>query len=78
LPLTSQATMQAKETEKYTKTLLKFCTLPRARGEIQNFLGLKNRDYFRVEILNPLVAEGLLLCTLPDKPTSPKQKYYAA
>ena len=34
-----------------------------------------NRDYFRKEILNPLIEQGLLQLTIPDKPKSPKQKY---
>ncbi|MCC2625791.1 MAG: ATP-dependent helicase RecG [Burkholderiales bacterium] len=66
---TNQATMQAK--------LLDFCKEPRSRSEMQEFLGLKNRDYFRVSILNPLVEQGKLHLTMPDKPTSLKQKYYS-
>ena len=37
---------------------------------------LKNREYFRKNILNPLIKGGLLKLTIPQKPTSPKQKYY--
>lgn len=45
---TMQATMQAEK-------VLKFCIEPRSRSEIQSYLDLKNRDYFRKEILNPLI-----------------------
>ena len=65
---TMHATMQAEK-------VLQFCTEPRSRNEIQSFLDLKNRDYFRKDILNPLIKEGKLVLTLPDKPTSPKQRY---
>ncbi len=65
---TDQATMQAEK-------VLKFCIEPRSRNEIQSFLDLKNRDYFRKEILNPLIKEGKLALTIPDKPKSPKQRY---
>ena len=34
---------------------------------------ISNRDYFRKEILNPLLEKGLLHPTIPDKLTSPKQ-----
>lgn len=38
-------------------------------------LGLKHREYFRKDILEPLIASGKLELTEPDKPTSPKQRY---
>jgi ATP-dependent DNA helicase RecG len=41
-----------------------------------NLLGLKHREHFRATILNPLLKEGLLRPVIPDKPKSPKQKYY--
>jgi ATP-dependent DNA helicase RecG len=57
--------------------ILTFCSIPRKRDEIQAFLNLKDREYFRKEILIPLVERGLLRLTEPDKPTSPNQRYYA-
>ncbi len=38
---------------------------------------ISNRDYFRKEILNPLLEKGLLHPTIPEKLTSPKQRYYS-
>lgn len=64
------------ERDKQTKEILEFCKIPRSRKEIQEFVGLKNREYFRVNILNPLVKGDLLKLTLPEKPKSPNQKYY--
>jgi ATP-dependent DNA helicase RecG len=77
--VTEQATEQATEqsTEQEAK-LLEFCRTPRSREEIQAFLNLKHREHFRAEILKPLLEKGLLSPTIPEKPTSPKQKYYAA
>jgi len=66
--VTMHATMQAEK-------VLQFCIEPRSRNEIQSYLDLKNRDYFRKEILNPLIKEGKLALTIPDKPKSPKQRY---
>jgi len=43
---------------------------------MQKFMNLSHRENFRVNILNPLIKGGLLKLTVPDKPTSPKQKYY--
>jgi len=61
----------------HAEAILQYCIEPKSRAEIQEHLGLKNRDHFRKEILLPLIESGQLLMTLPDKPTSSKQKYYA-
>jgi ATP-dependent DNA helicase RecG len=76
---TPQATQQAAENIEKDKidSLLEYCIEPRSRVEIQEFMGLKDREYFRSEILNPLIREGRLFPTIPDKPSSPNQKYYS-
>lgn len=38
-------------------------------------LGLSHREHFRHKILLPLIEQGLLTLTIPDKPNSSKQKY---
>ena len=76
LPLTGEATPQA-EGNKISRVLA-FCIEPKTRGEIQRFLGLKDREHLRLEILKPLIEKGALLLTIPDKPKSPKQKYFSA
>ena len=55
--------------------LLLYCDEPRTRTEIQGYLEMKSRDYFRSNILNPLIAAGMLDMTIPDKPSSSKQRY---
>ena len=57
--------------------LLEYCSVPRSRSEMQNFCGIKSRGYFREKILIPLVRFEKLFLTVPDKPRSSKQKYYA-
>jgi ATP-dependent DNA helicase RecG len=61
-----------------TARILDFCQTPRHREEIQKLVGMNNRDHFRKEVLNKLIAQGLLRPTLPDKPNSPKQQYVRA
>lgn len=80
--VTTQATMQATtqaevDSDDGIKALLEFCSTPRTRNEMQEFMQLKNREYFRKKILNPLIKGNLLNLTMPDKPTSPNQKYYS-
>jgi ATP-dependent DNA helicase RecG len=81
LPLTEQATEQAtgQATEQAVRTsaILEFCRAEKSASEIMDFLGLSHREHFRSEILTPLIEQGLLHLTIPDKPTSPKQKYYS-
>ncbi len=44
-------------------------------GELQKTVGLKDRIHFLKNYLEPLMAEGLIERTIPDKPRSSKQKY---
>ena len=77
--VTPQATMQATmQATAQAEKVLEFCSEPRKRDEIQVFLGLKDREYFRKEILAPLIKSGKIVLTHPNKPRSPLQKYFTA
>ncbi len=56
------------------KAVLEFCSIPRSRNEMIEFTGL-SRYYTMSAIVQPLIDQGLLAQTMPDKPKSPKQKY---
>lgn len=56
--------------------LLKFITGVHSRTELQNGLGLSDREYFRKFYLKPAIEDNLIGLTLPDKPTSSKQQYF--
>jgi len=73
--LTDQATDQATDQDDRLERVLQFCTVPRSRMEIQEFLGLKHRRSFKETVLQPLLESGLLIQTIPGKPSSPKQRY---
>ncbi|MEX0890216.1 MAG: hypothetical protein WDZ33_01630, partial [Balneolaceae bacterium] len=45
------------------------------RSEIQQKLGLKHDDYFRLNYLEPAMKSGLIEMTFPDSPNHPNQKY---
>ena len=55
--------------------LLDYCTEERSAAELQRFCEINSREYFRKNILTPLVQSGRLKRTIPDKPNSSKQKY---
>lgn len=60
-----------------TEEILAFCSVPRTRAELIKFTG-KSRTYTMTSIVGPLVREGKLKLTLPDKPKSSKQRYVKA
>ena len=70
---TTQDTTQDRE-----QMLLDYCAVPRSREEIQRYIGIANREYFRQRILKPLLDSGKLKRTIPDKPSSKNQKYIKA
>ena len=57
------------------KKVLDFCAIPRTKVEIQEYLGIKSDRFIRQEVIQPLLESGKLIRTIPDKPSSPKQKY---
>jgi ATP-dependent DNA helicase RecG len=57
--------------------VVEFCKIPRTRHEIAEFLGIKTVFYASSTYILPLVAQGKLKMTIPDKPKSKNQKYYS-
>jgi predicted HTH transcriptional regulator len=47
----------------------------RSREELQSAVGMADREHFRKTYVEPLVTAGWLERTIPDKPTSSRQKY---
>ncbi|WP_367183864.1 Fic family protein, partial [uncultured Bacteroides sp.] len=58
------------------QTILKTCISEKSLMEIITLLHFSNRTKFRNKYINPLIEEGLLAMTVPDKPNSRLQKYY--
>ena len=58
-------------------SILDFCSIPRTRAELEMFTGY-SRYYTMSNIVQPLINDGLLKLTIPDKPKSSKQKYIRA
>lgn len=57
--------------------LLKYCRTPRTRKEIAAFLKLTTVTHAIKAHVNPLIDRGLIKLEYPDKPKSPKQRYYS-
>ena len=63
---TDQATDQA---------ILEYCKIPKTAIELMKFMNMKHKTHFRNTILKPLLENGCLELTEPDKPNNPNQKY---
>ena len=58
------------------QNLLLFCKSPRTRKEIAEYLGLSSITYAIQKYVMPLVEDGKIKMSIPEKPKSPKQLYY--
>ena len=75
--VTPQVTLQVTPQDKVKETILAFCNVPRSRKEIAEYCGYKDIRSFAANYLRPLLDEGKLKLTIPEKPTSSKQRYVA-
>lgn len=57
--------------------LILFCKTPRTRKEICDYLGLHSITYAIQTHVMPLVDQGIIKMSIPDKPKSPKQLFYS-
>lgn len=55
--------------------ILQACIEPMQLSELLEELNRSDRTKFKKKIINPLIEEGLLEMTEPDRPKSPTQKY---
>lgn len=58
----------------YAERILEFCINPRSILEIIDMLGFKEKKSGR-RYVTPLLEQGRLAMTIPDKPNSKNQKY---
>lgn len=57
--------------------VLSFCQQPRSSQEIADLYGT-SRENIMARFVTPMLHEGRLLRTMPDKPRSPRQRYVSA
>jgi len=77
--LTPQDTPQATPQDApQVEQLLEICIQPLSRQEMQDRLGLKDREHFRKYYLKPALDAGLIEQTIPQTPKSKFQKYRLA
>ena len=58
--------------------IVRFCKTPKSRSDIEKlFDGRMTIAYIMTKYIHPMTEKGFLTLTIPDKPKSKKQKYYA-
>ena len=57
------------------RQVLAYCDVPRLLAEIMDKLAVANRGHFKKSHLDPLIHDGLITMTNPDKPRVPGQRY---
>lgn len=55
--------------------LTEYCSLPRSKREMMDYIGLTDSKNFRERYLVPLLSAGKIEMTIPDRPNSRNQKY---
>ena len=81
LNLVTDGEKVTKSATKSTETMnevLAFCESPRSLTEIMAHLGLKHRNNAKKRYIAPLLENGFLEMTIPEKPNSRNQKYVRA
>ncbi|GHU13018.1 hypothetical protein AGMMS50225_22220 [Betaproteobacteria bacterium] len=75
--VTAQATAQV-ELDRLSEVqwrIVNYATKPRSLTELLTHTGYRQRQSFVATHLEPLLTDGVLRLTLPDKPRSPNQRY---
>ena len=78
LNLVTDGEKVTKSATKSTKTMnevLAFCEHPKSLTEIMAHWGLKHRNNTKSRYVDPLIENGFLEMTIPEKPNSRNQKY---
>lgn len=71
--VTPQATPQV--TPQVLAVLAAMVGADRSRAELQKAARMRDREHFRKDYVEPMLAAGWIERTLPDRPQSPRQRY---
>ncbi|MCK9548057.1 MAG: hypothetical protein M0Q37_06050 [Sphaerochaeta sp.] len=59
------------------RSVIEFCRKPRTRAEVIEHIALSH-SYAITTVLQPLIDKGLIKLTIPERPSSPNQRFHAA
>lgn len=72
---TTQVATQVATQVDISDKITAYCKEPRKKSEIMAYCGYKNAKSFTKKYLKPLMDQGLITMTIPDKPNSQNQRY---
>lgn len=75
---TPEVTPEVTPEDSMINKILLYCSTPKSRKEIMDHCGYSDYKNFTKKFINTLLESGKLKMTVPDKPTSSKQKYIKA
>ena len=58
--------------------IVRYCREPRTKAEKAEMIGIGTPYYVMAKYIAPLIEEGVISMTIPEKPRSKNQKYYKA
>jgi ATP-dependent DNA helicase RecG len=61
----------------FEQDIINYCITPRSREELAEKFGFEAPTYFLKTYISPLIEDGKIKMTIPDKPKSKFQKYYS-
>lgn len=73
----SQDTSSDMGSRSIEEKILLYCKVPHSKREIVEYMGYKSMKSFSKRYISPLLENGKLVMTMPDKPSSKNQKYVA-
>ena len=71
-----KSVVQDKEVS-FAQKIIDYCSTPRSREELADKFGFEAPTYFIKKYVAPLIEEGKIKMTIPNKPKSKFQKYYS-
>lgn len=74
-PMSRDQVSDQVEQDEVASKILEFCKIARTKKEISEYIGYKNLTYMTRTFLKPLLENGKLLYTIPEKPQSRFQRY---
>ena len=63
--------------QELNKQIIDFCKEPKSVQEIMDEFYFDSRTSFRRKYLTPMLKNGVLKMTIPEKPSSKNQKYFS-
>ena len=73
--VSEQVSVQVNKQDDLHKKIVEYCLEAKTLKEIMEYFGYKHRPTFIQNHLKPLLNEGKISLTIPDKPNSKNQKY---